>query len=68
MDGRSSELKMTSKTEQTTIALSFEVLEAFREKMETQSTMNRQTGRLATESELIEGLMRFYIQGDIVLI
>lgn len=59
---------MAQKTVPVTFNLPQETLEAFRKKMELQPVMSKNTGRLATESELIEGLMEFFIRGDIVSI
>ena len=44
------------------------VLAAFREKAKATPTVNSRTGLLATEDELVEALMKFYVDGDIVQI
>ena len=45
-----------------------DVLAAFREKAKATPTVNSRTGLLATEDELVEALMKFYVNGDIVQI
>ncbi len=54
--------------EQVQFSIPADILQKFREKMDRELTISRETGRPATEDELVLALMKFYIQGDIVLI
>lgn len=58
----------SKKKNPTEFLLSPDVLQQFRAKLESQSVMSKETGQLATESEIVEGLLLFYIRGDIVMI
>ncbi len=49
-----------------TFRVSEKTLEAFRGKAARQLTVDRETGVLATEDDLVEALMKFYVQNDIV--
>ena len=58
----------TEKKEKIVCEIDAGVLAAFREKAKASPTVNSRTGLLATEDELVEALMKFYVNGDIVQI
>ncbi|MBO7500887.1 MAG: hypothetical protein J6Z50_04620 [Fibrobacterales bacterium] len=58
----------TRKKETVSVEIDSGVLAAFREKAKASPTVNSRTGLLATEDELVEALMKFYVNGDIVQI
>ncbi|MBP5350534.1 MAG: hypothetical protein J6Y56_01070 [Fibrobacterales bacterium] len=58
----------TKKKEKAGYEIDPDVLAAFREKAKASPTVNSRTGLLATEDELVEALMKFYVNGDIVQI
>lgn len=59
---------MAERKQTVTYDLDAEVLAEFREKAAKNVTVNGKTGLIATEEELIEALMKFYVNGDVVQI